>query len=141
MEENSLPERWKDRWNDLADGRKDTIIGFLGLRIEEADGERIVMTMEADDRHLNPLGIVHGGVTATLLDSVMGCAVYQACPGAKSVTTNLNVHYMAPLQKGRITATARVEHRSRSTLTVTGKVMNDQGEMCALATGSFRLIR
>lgn len=129
-----------ERWKRLMDENMHNIIGFLGLQLEKADGRQIVLSMEADDRHLNPMSIVHGGVTATLLDTAMGCAVYQACPDTRSVTTNLNVHYMAPLHKGKIFATAEVEHRSRTTLTVIGKVTNAQGELCALATGSFRLV-
>src|ERR1700730_1395488 len=61
----------------LADGTLplNTIARTLGYDIAEAENGRVVVTAEPKDIHLNPAGTVHGGLTATMLDSAMGLAI------------------------------------------------------------------
>ncbi|WP_435849656.1 PaaI family thioesterase [Streptomyces pristinaespiralis] len=53
---------------------------LLGMRFDEVDHGRIVISLDTRPDFANPLGTVHGGIAATLLDSAMGCAVHTTLP-------------------------------------------------------------
>ncbi|WP_315861951.1 PaaI family thioesterase [Paenibacillus larvae] len=76
---------------------------------------------------MNLIGIVHGGVTSSLLDNAMGMAVMLARPKDKVVTTNLNAHFVSPLKEGPLFVTAEVVHESRKIITATGRVTDEYG--------------
>jgi len=60
---------------------------LLGLTLEQVEEGRVTFAMTPGDAHLNPLGTVHGGLLATMLDSAMGCAVQSVLPAGSSYTT------------------------------------------------------
>jgi len=125
----------------LEERAKGTFWETLGCKAAEVSAERVVVTLEAEERHLNAMRIVHGGVLSSLIDNAMGLAVLFALPeGARTVTTNLNVHFVAPLERGTIVTEARVLHRSRSTFTVQATVMDASGKLGTIGTGSFRVL-
>jgi uncharacterized protein (TIGR00369 family) len=85
----------------------------------------------------NPLGTVHGGIAATLLDSAMGCAVHTTLAAGVGYTTlELKVNYIrAAHTDGRtLTAEGTVIHTGRRTATAEGKVTDDRGKLIAHAT-------
>ncbi|MGW5698017.1 PaaI family thioesterase, partial [Streptomyces asiaticus] len=57
-----------------------TIGRLLGMRFDEVDPGRVVVSLDTRPDFANPLGTVHGGIAATLLDSAMGCAVHTTLP-------------------------------------------------------------
>lgn len=131
----------RNEWMRALEARaKGTFWESLGCRAETVSSDRTVVTLEAEKRHLNAMGIVHGGVLSSLLDNAMGLAVMSAHPDKRTVTTNLNVHFVASLGPGPLRATARVLHETRSTLTVEAKVEDAGGKLGTLGTGSFRLL-
>jgi uncharacterized protein (TIGR00369 family) len=90
----------------------------------------------------NSLNIVHGGVTATLVDTAMGTLANMMLPeGYGAVTTNLNVHYLAPGVGEELTASASVIHKGSKTMVVDGKVTDSTGKVVATSTGSFFIIK
>lgn len=103
--------------------------------IEMKDGvSRLEFTVE--DIHLRPGGIMHGGMLATVLDTVSGFAAYSAAPKNSDVVTmqlNLNMTAAARVNE-RVVATAQVVHAGRRTAVVTAEVRLDDGKL--LATGS-----
>jgi acyl-CoA thioesterase len=110
---------------------------LLGLDvIEEESGDGVaVVVVDADERHLNPYGTVHGGAIATLVDVAMGGAV--AAAGADApVTIELKLTYLEPGQPGRLRAEAKVRKRGRRLTIVEAEVTQD-GEVVALALGTF----
>jgi len=111
----------------------------IGAKVLQIDEVRTVAGLVIDKRHLNHLGIVHGGIHATLLDSVMGIAAMVARPYEKLVTTNLNVHYLSAVTEGELRVSAEVIHQTPNVITTQGKVMTKEGETLALGTGSFRV--
>jgi uncharacterized protein (TIGR00369 family) len=85
----------------------------------------------------NPLGTVHGGWAATLLDSAMGCAVHTTLPAGKGYTTvDLSISLVRAItdKAGRIRCEARVLHTGNSVVTAEGKVIDDAGTLYAHAT-------
>lgn len=85
---------------------------------------------------MNPLGIVHGGVTAFILDSAMGWSVADAT-GKQVVTVQMNVHYLAPGKGKKLRVYARPTHLGKQTAVAEAYIENDEGKRIAQATGTF----
>jgi uncharacterized protein (TIGR00369 family) len=87
--------------------------------------------------HLNPMGSVHGGWYATLLDSAVGCAVQTALePGQAYTTAELSVNLVrgARLDGGPLRAIGKVLHCGRQMATAEGRIVDAQGKLYAHAT-------
>lgn len=98
-------------------------IPFAPVTVEHG---HVVFAAEPDDRVLNPLGGVHGGYAATLLDSAMGCAVHSTLPpGAGYATASLHLHYVRGLtpRSGPLLAEGRVVHAGRAVVTAEGRLV------------------
>lgn len=100
------------------------------------DGEWFVMEGPILPLMMNPLGIIHGGVTAFVLDSAMGWSIAEAT-GKQVVTVQMNVHYLAPGKGKRLRALARPTHLGKQTAVAEAYLENDEGRRFAQATGTF----
>lgn len=88
-------------------------------------------------RHYNPLGTVHGGWFATLLDSAVGCAIHATLPAGKGFTTlELKVNMVRPLNDGvpLVRAEGKVIHAGRQVATAEGRIVGPDGKLYAHAT-------
>jgi len=110
----------------------------LGFRVIEVEHGRAVFALEPAEWMYNPIGSVHGGVAATLLDSCMGCAVHTTLePGVGYTTTDLQVRYLRGMsvETGRVLAEGHVVHAGRRTATAEGRLFVEADETL-LAHGS-----
>ncbi|MEV0947266.1 PaaI family thioesterase [Rhodococcus sp. NPDC049939] len=117
--------------------RRPNIGELLGLSIDSLAEGRVVMSLEPRELFANQLGTMHGGISATLLDSVMGCAVHSSLPAATSYTTlELKVNYIRPVPTtgGRLTGIGNVVHLGRRSATAEGRITNEEGKLVAHAT-------
>jgi uncharacterized protein (TIGR00369 family) len=108
------------------------IAQLLDFTILEADRGRVIFAMEPAEWMYNPIGMVHGGIAATILDSCMGCAVHTSLePGVGYTTTDLHVRYIRAMSEstGRVLAEGRVVHRGRRTATAEGRLLVERDEM------------
>lgn len=88
-------------------------------------------------KHYNPLGTVHGGWFATLLDSAMGCAVHSTLPAGKAYTTlELKLNIVRPLTDAvpLVRAEGKLIHAGRQVATAEGRLMGPDGKLYAHAT-------
>ncbi len=103
-----------------------------------------MLRLEADDRHLNPGGTVHGGALATLVDSAMGMALRTTTNEDEvPVTIDLNVSYLSPGRTGTLTATAQLRKRGKRITIVEAEVVqegDDGDDVVVLATGTFTTV-
>lgn len=102
------------------------IARLLGFEIVEAEPGRAVFSLEPAEWMYNPLGSVHGGIAATILDSCMGCAIHTTLPaGVGYTTTDLQVRYVRPMRAdtGRVLAEGTVIHTGRRTASAEGRVL------------------
>jgi len=107
----------------------------LDIRPVEAEPGRVSFTMVPSEFHLNPFGLVHGGVLAALIDTAMGCAVHSLLPvGAGYVTSELNVRYLrgAGLANGALSCTGEVVKNGRRSMVVQARVTDDSGREVAI---------
>ncbi len=123
----------------LEESSRGTFWDHLGAKLESLSPEGVVVTLDIQPHHLNLIGILHGGVHATLIDSAMGLAAMARKPGESVVTTNLYLHYLAPVNLGTLRVTAEVVHSSRKMVTTQARAYNESGDLCALGTGTFRI--
>ncbi|MDF2723088.1 MAG: thioesterase [Paenibacillus sp.] len=124
----------------LEQAAKGTFWELLGCSLVALDPEKAVIAITADARHMNHLGMLHGGVHASLLDQAMGIAAMAARPDDRVVTSGMNVHFLTPLGAGTITATAELLHQSHRTITVFAKIEDSGGTLGSWGSGSFRVL-
>ena len=113
------------------------IATLIGFTLEEVESGRAVVALEADRRHANPMGTVHGGIVATLLDSALGCAVQTTLDeGVGYTTASLEVKYLRPvaLDAGELRAEATVVHAGRRQATAEARLTDRAGRVLATAT-------
>lgn len=140
MEEQATTSVVSARLEQLSAQAKGTFWEYLGCEILTAEPGHVVLKLDAGSRHLNTIGIVHGGVVSSLLDNAMGLATMLARPEENTVTSNLNVHFVKSLQAEELCVTAEIVHETRRTITCTGRVCNADGQLCCLGMATFRVI-
>ena len=110
----------------------------LGFEIDEVSEGRAVFAVRPDEYHYNPIGTVHGGLAATLLDSAMGCAVETTLDHGLAYTTlELKVNYVRPMTRdtGRVVCEAKVVHRGGTIATAEGRLVAEEtGKLLAHGT-------
>jgi uncharacterized protein (TIGR00369 family) len=114
-----------------------TIAETLGYDVAEAESGRVVVTMVPTRAHLNPAGTVHGGLTATLLDSCMGLAIQSTLDKAVSQTTlEFKISLLRPItpETGPIRAEGMVLNCGRRIGTAEGRVTDGKGRLLAHGT-------
>jgi len=103
-----------------------------------ADPGYVKMSARADDRHLNPLGGVHGGFAASVLDSVTGCAIHTMLEaGVGYGTIDLHVKMLRPVPRNQdLIGEGRAVHVSRNIATSEGTLKSADGKLLATATAT-----
>ena len=117
-----------------------TTIPMQGVAVESG---KVVFTARADERHLNPLGAVHGGFAATVMDTVTGCAVHTLLGAGDGYgTIDLNVKMMRPVPRDvELVAEGNVINLSRSLAVSEGSLKDAEGKLYAHATATCMLMR
>ncbi|MBB6669768.1 PaaI family thioesterase [Cohnella nanjingensis] len=132
--------RMQEQFERMAEKARHSFWGYVGCEIERIDERQVVVSLDVKEHHLNLIGILHGGVHATLLDSAMGLVAMMARPDVDVVTSNLNLHFTAPAGLGPVAAVAEIAHLSGRMITTQGRLTRPDGTLCAMATASFRVI-
>lgn len=112
----------------------------MGVELVAATDQYVEIGIFVMPHHLNLMGIVHGGVLSSLLDNAMGAIILIAAPKERTVTSNLNVNFLAPAQEGFLTATGEILHRSRRSITAQARVEDAARQLVCIATGTFRVL-
>ena len=110
---------------------------LMGFEMVSVEAGRTVFSVSPGEQHYNVIGMVHGGLAATLLDSAMGCAVLSELPKERTFTTmQLNLHYVKAItaETGKLLCDARVVHRGRQVSTAEGKIVDGGGKVYAHGT-------
>ena len=109
------------------------IAGLVGFELSRVDPGDVEATLATRPDMTNPMASVHGGIAATLLDTVMGCAVHTVLDAGESyTTTDLHVHYVRGVRPGTtIVATGTVVHRGRRLATAEGRILDERGRLVA----------
>ncbi|MCU4178913.1 PaaI family thioesterase [Bosea sp. BH3] len=109
----------------------------MDFDLVEAEEGRVVFTGRPSARFFNPLGTIHGGWTATILDSAMACAAHSTLkPGEGYTTLEMKLNYVRPVMPdtGTVRCEGRLIHRGGSVITSEGRLVDGQGKLLAHGT-------
>ena len=116
----------------------------LDYALAEVGEGRAVFTIKPAEIHYNPIGMVHGGIPCTLLDSAMGCAVHSTLPAGVGYTTleiKVNIVKAISRDTGELRAEGRLIHAGRSTAVAEGRLVDEAGTLYAHATTTCLILR
>jgi uncharacterized protein (TIGR00369 family) len=111
---------------------------LIGMRLESLKMDEAVISLEIRDDLRQPSGVLHGGVTATLIDTAMAFAVRTRLePQAATATIDLTVHYLRPLVQGKAICTGKVVRAGKRVFTVSADVHNEEGKLIATGLSTY----
>ena len=116
------------------------ISGLMTFTMLEAEPGRVVFTCQPDESAYNPIGMVHGGLVCTLLDSVAGCALHSTLPQGKGYTSiEIKVSYLKGVRasSGLLTATGTVIKSGSRVGFTEGVVTDEKGATVATASSTL----
>lgn len=116
------------------------IAALFGLTIAEVEPGRVSFRVTPDESAYNPIGVVHGGLVCTLLDTVVGCAVQSTLPvGTGYTSIEIKVNYLRPVtvDSGELRAIGRVTKPGRRVAFADGEVLDGKGRPVATASSSL----
>ncbi|HEX9697598.1 MAG TPA: PaaI family thioesterase [Actinomycetota bacterium] len=114
---------------------------WFGMRFVSAAGGECEMRLDLQPHHLNPGGIIHGGVIATMLDAVIGLALRSERPlGSPHVTLSMSIQYIGMASEGTIVARGRSLHAGRRAGHGEGTLQTEDGRLLATATATFMAV-
>ena len=123
----------------VADGDipRPPVAALLGMGIERIDPGKVTFGLDVGEHLYNPIGSVHGGIFATMLDSAMGCAVHSTLPAGKAYTTlelKVNLVKALTVDTPKVTAQGEVISAGRRVATASGRLLGPDGTLFAHAT-------
>ncbi len=123
----------------VAQGRipRPPVAALLGMDLEHVDAGTVTFSLEVGEHLYNPIGSVHGGIFATLLDSAMGCAVHSTLPAGRAYTTlEFKVNFVKALtvDTPKVTAVGEVISAGRRVATASARLLGPDATLFAHAT-------
>jgi len=114
------------------------LAGVLGIRRVSMANGRSAFALAVRDAHMNPHGVVHGGVVYTLVDYAMGGAVTSGlAAGETCATIEVQINYLAAATGGELVAEAAVVGRVPRVAVLEARVRDGRGRLLAVATGTY----
>lgn len=113
-------------------------INLIGMEFVDIKSGEAVIKLRMRDELRQPHGILHGGATASVIDTAMAFAVITClADGEKASTVDLTVHYLRPVSEGEIVCTAKIVRAGKRVLTISAEVVNGEGKMIATALSTY----
>ena len=114
---------------------------LIGMRLVEWDLETAVMELDVERKHVNGLGVVHGGVMATLLDTACAhCGIYCTVPAnyRYAMTASFTMSLIGSVRSGRISVRARKRGGGRTLYMATAEAFDTEGNLVAIGEATLR---
>lgn len=114
---------------------------LLGAEMVDLSHGEAVLSLDMRSELSQPYGVLHGGATASLMDTATAFAVFTVIgPEEKATTSTLTIHYLRPHIEGRLICTAKVIKTGKKLITVNAEVVNETGDLIATAISSYSRI-
>jgi uncharacterized protein (TIGR00369 family) len=111
---------------------------WAGMEVVDASAGEVTVAMDALDRHLNLQGLVHGGMLAILADTACGLSIRSAMEaGRLHITTDMDIHYLAPARPGRLFGRGKAIRVGRSLAFAEASIEDAEGRLLARAQSRF----
>jgi uncharacterized protein (TIGR00369 family) len=115
---------------------------LIGFRLAAVEPGRAIIEFEADERHANPMGTLHGGVLCDVADAAMGMAYAAGLAEGETFTTlELKINFLKPVRRGTLTATGRVVSAGRTVGLVECDVRDAADRLVARASSTCMTLR
>ncbi|MEO8080591.1 MAG: hotdog fold thioesterase [Caldimonas sp.] len=131
-----MPTLWKQNASaqTLTDLHVGTTVAHLGIEFLEVGDDFIRARAPVDARTRQPMGILHGGVSVVLAETLGSCgAVLASPPTHRAVGLDINANHLRSTREGWVTGTARPIHIGRSTHVWQIEITNDQGQLTCVS--------
>ncbi len=136
MSEKIITEEYKQKAEKVI--KETPYPSLLGLELVDLKYGEAVLKLKMRSELEQPYGILHGGATASLIDTAMAFACITClAEGEKTTTIDLTVHYLRPHGEGEVFCTAKIVRAGRRILTVSAEVANEEGKLIATAISSY----
>lgn len=115
---------------------------LIGMRLTEVSSGHSVFEMEADERHWNPMGTLHGGILCDLADGALGIAFASTLEEGESFTTlELKINFLRPVWKSKLRAVGKLLKRGQTVGLAACDIIDEQGQLIAHATSTCMVLR
>lgn len=131
-----MPRLWKQpvTTQTLTDIHKDTAVERLGIEFLEVGDDFIRARVPVDTRTRQPYGILHGGVSVVLAETLGSCGAAFAAPeGHRAVGLDINANHLRATTSGWVTGTARPVHVGRTTQVWQVDLQDEQGRLTCVS--------
>lgn len=125
----------------LNQSMKNTLSDFLGIYFSEVRNDALIAKMNVEQKHLQPMGIMHGGASCVLAETI-GSTAANFCvdPGKICVGLEININHLRPVKSGILTATATLLHLGRTTQVWDIKIHNEENKLVAVSRHTVAMI-
>ncbi|MDQ6787322.1 MAG: PaaI family thioesterase [Acidobacteriota bacterium] len=115
-----------------------SFVRLLGMEMVDISRGEAVLKLKMREELRQPHGVLHGGATASLIDTAMAFAIITCLEkDEKATTVDLTVHYLRSVTEGEIVCTAKVVRAGRRILTVSAECANAEGKLTATALSTY----
>lgn len=126
----------------LTETSADTAVSHLGIEFLEVGDDFIRARVPVDARTRQPYGLLHGGVSVVLAETLGSCGAAFSCPdGLRAVGLEINANHLRAATEGWVTGTARPLHRGRTTQVWQIELHDEQGRMSCVSRITMALVR
>jgi uncharacterized protein (TIGR00369 family) len=114
---------------------ENTFDALYGLEVEEFTEERVTARVPVSDKVKQPMGLVHGGLYASIAESITSIATARAVMDDGMIATGMSnqTSFLRPITEGTVHATALRRHRGRTTWMWDVEITDDAGRLCAVS--------
>ncbi len=114
---------------------------LIGMELVDLKIGEAIIKLQMREELRQPQGLLHGGATASVIDTAMAFAVVTClAENERASTVDLTVHYLRPVTEGAIVCTAKVVKTGKRLLTVSAEVVNDKEKLIATALSTYTKI-
>ncbi|WP_210365722.1 hotdog fold thioesterase [Bacillus sp. REN3] len=120
-----------------------TLISALGIEITELQKGKVTATMPVDDRTRQPFGLLHGGASVALAETVASVGSFELVDKENEVVVGLeiNANHIRAKRDGYVTAIATVLHHGKSTMVWDIKITDEQGELVCISRCTIAVVK
>jgi 1,4-dihydroxy-2-naphthoyl-CoA hydrolase len=122
---------------------KNTLLDSLGIEIVELQKGKVVATMPVDHRTHQPFGLLHGGASVALAETVASVGAYELVDQEKQAVVGLeiNANHIRAKRDGFVTATGTVLHQGRTTMVWEIKIEDEEGKLVCVSRCTIAVIK